>query len=177
MSNSGQASRKEMARVLEEAGYELQEAMLAERAASIAVTPYAVVACVELEDFENLEQHVSDLQAELTELAQEAPSARSWDLYLIVLLARSAQDADQRSLIEAIESDTAYTRKFIHAGLVAEELDQALRPLLPLRPAAKLKINDPLAELRSELLAVGVERPTVEEAISSFESENEVTLR
>jgi hypothetical protein len=177
MSDPGSAHRKDVTRVLKDAGYEVHERLLAEREASIATSPYAVIACVELEQFKCLEENVSDLQAELTGLAREAPSARSWDLYLVVLLVPRAQDAEQRSLIEAIESDTAYARKFIHAGVTVEGLDQALRPLLPLHPAAQLEIEDPLAELRTELLAVGVEEPTVEEAISSFEREDEVTLQ
>jgi hypothetical protein len=177
MSDSGPAGHKDVAKVLEGAGYEVHERLLAERQACIAATPYAVVACVELEDFDRLEEYVSDVQAELTQLASEAPSARSWDLYLVVLLAQLAQDSEQRSLIEAIEGDTAYTRKFVYTGLAVDGLDQALRPLLPLRPVAQLEIEDPLEELRIELLAIGVEKPTVEEAISSFENGDEVILR
>lgn len=177
MSASEPVRRKDVAALLESSGYELQERRLADREATVAATPYALVACVELGGWEELGQRVSDIQADLTELASEAPSARSWDLYLVMLVEGAAENAEQRALVEAIEGDTRYARKFVHAGLATEDLDQALRPLLPLRPPVNFEIADPFEELRSELLAVGVEEAMVEQAIGSFESEDEVQLR
>jgi hypothetical protein len=171
------AGRKDVGVILETAGYDLQERLLADHEATIAATAYALVACIELDGPEELTKQVSDVQAEFTQLAREAPSARSWDLYLVFLLSRGAEEEDQRSSIEAIESDTTYARKFVYAELAGEDLDQALRPLLPLRPAADLEIDDPITELRKELLAIGVAKQTVDEAIISFENKNEVTLR
>jgi hypothetical protein len=177
MSERKPVRREDVAKLLESAGYEVQERRLAECEATVAATPYALVACVEPGGWDDLVQRVSDVQADLTKLASEAPSARSWDLYLVVLLEEAAESAAQRALVEAIEGDTSYTRKFVHVGLVRDHLDQALRPLLPLRPPADFRIADPFQELRGELLAVGVEEATVEQAIDSFKSEDEVRLR
>lgn len=171
------ARRKDVAALLESAGYELQERRFAESETTVAATPYALVACAELDGWGGLDQRVSDIQAGLTELAEEAPSARSWDLYLVVLVADAPASAAQRALVESIEGDTRYARKFVHAGVVGEDLDKALRPLLPLRPPADFEIADPIEELRGELLAIGVEGATVEQALGSFTNEDEVQLR
>jgi hypothetical protein len=171
------AHRKDVGALLESAGYELQEREFADVKATLAATPYALVACVELNDWAQMDQRVFDVQADLTELAEEVPSARSWDLYLVVMVEEAPVNPAQRALIEAIEGDTHYARKFIHAGIDVKDLDKALRPLLPLRPPADFEIADPIEELRSELLAIGVEGATVEQALGSFASEDEVELR
>ncbi|HEY5941715.1 MAG TPA: hypothetical protein VIT89_02490 [Solirubrobacterales bacterium] len=173
---SGKVTRGDVAALLGKHGYQLGEHRLGDWEATIAATPYALVACIEIGGWDDLLRQVADVQAELTTIDAAAPSPRSWDLYLVVLVDEAATDPDQRALVEALEGDTSYTRKFVHAGLNPEELDQALRPLLPLRPPAKLEVADPLEELRAELLAIGVEKKTVDSAILSFESRNEVEL-
>jgi hypothetical protein len=173
---SGKVARDDVAALLGANGYELDEHRLGELEATLATTPYALVACVEMGNWGDLEHRVADVQAELTAIDATAPSPRSWDLYLVVLVDAPATSPAQRALVEALEGDTSYTRKFVHAGLDQAELDQALRPLLPLRPPAKLEVAEPLEELRGELLAIGVEEETVEAAILSFKSEDEVGL-
>lgn len=176
MSAGESAGRADVGAALEKAGYEIGERTLAGSRATVASTPYALVACIESAEWTGLAERVAEIQAELTQLAEEAPSARRWDLYLVVLLATAPADAEQRACVEEIESDTRYARKFVHAGVPTDELDRALRPLLPLRPPIGFEIADPFDELRGELLALQIEEATVERAIGSFESEEEVEV-
>src|SRR3954449_185604 len=108
MSASAIAQRSDVARVLEAAGYELQQRRLAECDAIVATTLYALIGCIELGNWSDFYVRVFDAQADLTEVAEEAPSARSWDLYLVVLVHQAASTAEQRALAEAIEGDTRY---------------------------------------------------------------------
>ena len=152
------ARRKDVAALLESAGYELQERRFAESETTVAATPYALVACVELDGWGGLDQRVSDIQAGLTELAEEAPSARSWDLYLVVLVADAPTSADQRALAESIERSALvtsgwgpriWTRRFGRCSRCAR------------RPTSKSLIrlrNSAVSSLRSELRGLRLSR-------------------
>jgi hypothetical protein len=173
---SKSASRNDVAELLQTAGYELEDRALGGFTATIASSPYAVVACVEVSGWKDFAGNVMDVQADLTRLAEGAPSARNWDLYVVALVNEGSPDARRRSEMEQLESDTNYARKFVFGGLVLEKLDAALRPLLPLRPAANFAISDPLAELRAELLSDGVDRRLVDVALQSFDARDEVEV-
>jgi hypothetical protein len=97
-------------------------------------------------------------------------------LYVVVLVDRADLDAERRTVIKRLESDTRYARKFVYAGVAKSDLDTALRPLLPLRPAAEFAVPDPLVELRAELIKGGVDKNVVDTALGSFDSEERVEV-
>jgi hypothetical protein len=176
MGDSTLARQEDVAAHLASAGYELESRTLAGLEATIASNAYALIVCIEAGEWDGLSDFVNDAQADLTRLVEEAPSARNWDLYVVVVVADPKTDSERRAVIEKLESDTRYSRKFIHAGLPKADLDAALRPLLPLRAAADFAIPDPLNELRTELLATGVDERVVETALESFAADDEVRV-
>jgi hypothetical protein len=166
----------DVAELLRAAGYEVATRELAGREAVLGETPYALVACVEFDDWSDLDERVFDVQAALTQVAAEVPSPRAWDLYLVVLVLRRAQEAAQRAQAEAIEADTRYARKFVRIAIAKDELDRALRPLLPLREPVGLEIRDPLNELRGELRALGIADDIADAAINTFQQTDTVEV-
>ncbi len=157
-------------------GYTVQEI---EREATgnalVAETPYALVLCFEAE-WEQLEDRVEQVQAELTNMAAEHPSPRSWDLYVVVVL----QQVDRRfdAVREAIENDIRYARKIVVplTDGTRAEAERALRPLLPLKPITELPLIDPLQAVRRELLELKVDAQLVEAAVRGFEHNSEVRV-
>lgn len=176
MSSSELARATDVAELLRKSGYEIAVRKLADREAVLGETAYALVACVEFDTWESLDEHVFDVQGALTRMAQEAPSARSWDLYVVALMRTPTSDAADRALAEMIEADTRYARKFVRVAIPSSELDRALRPLLPLRPPADLDIGDPLRELRDELLSLDVEDDVADRALEAFREHESVEV-
>src|SRR4051794_2281319 len=84
MSAASLASLADFSAELEAAGYRVAPAKLGERTAVLAESPYALVALIEVASCAGLREEVGDAQASLTRIAAEAPSARSWDLYLVL---------------------------------------------------------------------------------------------
>lgn len=175
MTNSNLATIADVRDLLRTAGYAVQRRNLADKDAILAETPYALVACAEFATWEQLQEQVSDLQAAATGLAAEQSSARSWDVYVVALV-NAPGEAHDDVIAETIEADTSYARKFVRAAVRREDLDRALRPLLPLRGAAKLQITDPLAELRTELRDLDVPDDVADVAVSSFAHTEEVQV-
>jgi hypothetical protein len=142
----------------------------------VAETPHALVLCTRC-TWETLEATVDEAQAELTHLSARHPSARSWDLYLVVSIAQSADEAHEIQR-ERVEHDTRYARKFVVAGPTTDDeaLQRALRPLLPLRPTDSVHLDDPLAAMRDQLLAGGQDAEVIERALASFRSDGEVEV-
>jgi hypothetical protein len=176
MSSGELARAKDVADMLRDAGYDVDVRDLAAHQAVVGETPYALVACVEFDTWKSLDEHVFDVQGALTRLAQEAPSARSWDLYVVALILAPMSSAAERALAEMIEADTRYARKFVRVAVRLPELDRALRPLLPLRPPAELGVGDPLIELREELLNLNVDQDVAERALAAFRQNEEVEV-
>lgn len=172
-----QARLSDVADALSTAGYEIIPYDLAGLEAVIGETRYALVACFELDGWEGLDETVFDVQAALTRVAEEAPSARAWDLYLVVLVIAEVAESASRAVADAIEADTRYARKFVRYGVTHATLDRALRPLLPLREPASLELTDPLAELRAELRALDVDDDVADLAVESFADTNVVEVR
>jgi hypothetical protein len=177
MSEDGLASVEGVAQALQEAGYTVAAGQLAGEQAVLAETPYALVGCVELVDWDGLEERVFDIQAALTRVAEEAPSALAWDLYLITLLRTPPPSPAAAASVEAIENDTRYTRKFVHAALPADALDRALRPLLPLRAPVAISLGDPLEDLLNELFELDVDERVARTAVQSFKDHDAVEIR
>jgi hypothetical protein len=158
----------DVAHLLGVAGYTLETRKLAGFEAVLGETPYALVACVELNDWATLGEQVFDVQAALTHVAEREPSARAWDLYVVALIRTTTRDAVHRAVAESIEADTRYARKFVRIAVEQDQLDRALRPLLPLRPPADLRIAEPLAELRDELRELDIADPIADAAMAAF---------
>jgi hypothetical protein len=179
MSAASLAGLTDFAAVLESAGYRIAPAQLEERAAVLAESPYALVALIEVASCASLREDAGDAQAALTRIAAVAPSARSWDLYLMLhVLAVSSDPADDL-LIEEVEADTRYVRKFVRVAIDALDLDaidRALRPLLPLRPMPQFDLADPLDALRAELYALDAPKDLVDAAIASFQNDMTVSI-
>ena len=145
----------------------------------LAESPYALVCCFEASEWGDLLQRVSDVQAELTQLAARAPSPRRWDLYVVVHMLTRAPGPAQEALAEAIEADTRYTRKFIRMTIPRDDLkplETALRPLLPLRPAAVFDLIEPVEALRRELYDLDVPHGVADVALAAFVQDDEVEV-
>ncbi|MBA3566220.1 MAG: hypothetical protein M3470_09535 [Chloroflexota bacterium] len=162
--------------VLADGGYTVQDIELEDVGRALAAeTPYALVVCFAAE-WEELEDRVEHAQAGLTNLAATHPSPRSWDLYVVAVLQRADPRFD--AVREALESDTRYARKIVvtAAGGTIANVERALRPLLPLRPVAKIPLLDPLQAVRRELLELGVDLVLVDAALDVFERTSEVRV-
>jgi hypothetical protein len=143
----------------------------------LAETPHAVVLCVRA-TWESLNVTSNEAQAQLTHLAAGDPSARNWDLYVVIAITQVAGEAEEVAR-ERLEHDTRYARKLIVAGPAITDplaLHTALRPLLPIRPTASVHLADPLAAMHEALLTNGLDGPTVGLAITSFSSTGEVDV-
>lgn len=142
----------------------------------LAETPYAVVACVEFDDWSALEERVFEVQAAFTRLVEYQPSLRDWDLYMAIHVLVVPPDPLLRRVAEKIEADTRYTRKLVRVALAPDELERALRPLLPLRPAAEFDLQEPLDQLQHELESDDLGSDLVHKAIDAFRRGEEVEV-
>ena len=179
MSTGTTAQLGTFAKVLGEAGYAVELRELASQDVLLAESPYALVAVMEATAWDGLVEHVSDVQASLTKLAETAPSVRRWDLYLFVHVTVSSGDPTEDIIAEEIESDTRYARKFVRAVLPADDveaLDRALRPLLPLRSPAAFDLSEPLDAVRRELRELKLPDQLADAAIDSFMQGKEVKV-
>jgi hypothetical protein len=172
------ASLASLGSVLETAGYRVARTQLGERAAVLAESPYALVALIEVPSCANLFEDVGEAQAALTRIGAQAPSARSWDLYLLVHVLAVTNDPAEDLLIEEVEMDTRYARKFVRVAIGADDpdVDRALRPLLPLRQMSQFDLTDPLDALRAELYALDAPKDLVDTAIRSFQNDMTVSV-
>jgi hypothetical protein len=165
------------ARVLREGGFTV-DGLKAERLGPslLAETPHALVLCTRC-TWETLHDTVEEGQAQLTHLSARHPSARTWDLYLVVVIAQVADEAHEIQR-ERVEHDTRYARKFVVAGPTTDDeaLRRALRPLLPLRPTESVHLDDPLAAMRHQLLAGGQDAALVDKAVAFFRSNGEIKV-
>lgn len=174
------AELEDLQGVLTNAGYHCRVSPLGRFSrVLLAENPYALVAAVETESWGKLVELVSDLQAELTHLALrgERMSIR-WDLYVLVHVRNPTLQPIESVILDRVESDMKYARKFVRVNLTRDEvvLDRALRPFLPLRPAAALDMTDPMDLLRVELATEGVDSDLVKHALSQFVTTGEVTI-
>lgn len=174
------ATLTEIGAVLETCGYRVRAARF-EFGGQVIVAEslYAVVGCVEVEDWTELRETVEDFQAELTRLSTRSLSARRWDLYVFAHVLVKARNSSDESLAEVIESDTRYARKFVRVALPEGDrpaLERALRPLLPLRAAPEFEGFEPIDELREQLRDLGVPDNVAEAALTSFTRTNEVSV-
>jgi hypothetical protein len=145
----------------------------------LAETPDALVCCFHTEHWGSLRQDVSDAQASLTQLAAEVPSARRWDMYLVVHLPGKPPGLLEEAAVEAIEADTSYMRKFVRMGVVfhdSKAVERALRQLLPLQSVPVFDIIDPLELLRNELRELDIAEEIAATAIASFQLSSEVSV-
>jgi hypothetical protein len=168
MSGSQLAGLADVEKLLAGAGYALRPGELAGLPVLIGESPYALIACVELDEWDHLDERIFDVQAALTRVAAEAPSARNWDLYIVGLVRAEGRDPVHRAITESIEADTRYARKFVRVALRPDGLERALRSLLPLHPPAGLGIANPLGELRTELRELDIDDADAETALESF---------
>lgn len=146
----------------------------------LAQSPYALVAGLEVESWDGLAERVSDLQAELTRLTSATDQTwMRWDLYVLVHVRSLALKSVEGAVLERIESDTKFARKFVRVNLLRNEvtLDQALRPLLPLRQPVTLNVGNPLDLLTAELEKQGIDRAFINQVIHDFKSTGEVVVQ
>jgi hypothetical protein len=172
------ASLEDFARVLTEAGYAVEVRELAGERVLLAETAYILLACMDVDALKDLSHRVSDVQAALTQVAAAAPSARRWDLYLLIHIRVPVSDRDEGPL-EELQADTRYVRKFVRVRIDSDEpdsLDRALRPFLPLRPAAVFDLLDPLEALRRELIELDLPAHLADAALSAFGRTQEVVV-
>jgi hypothetical protein len=161
------------------AGYTVEVRDLAKERLLLAETPYALLACMEVETCDELPRRVADVQAALTQLAAAAPSPRRWDLYVLVHVRTPVTDPADQAVIETIEADTKYARKFVRVLISVDDpdsLDRALRPFLPLRPAAAFDLFEPLVALRRELLELDLPAYVADAALAAFDRDEEVVV-
>lgn len=175
------ADLQDLSEVLQEAGFNCEVSTLgAFPRVLIARNAYGIVAALEVESWLSLEERASDLQAELTHLAlsQDEQGGVRWDLYVLLHVRNEGLQSVQADLVERLEADTKYARKFVRVNLIrdAAVLDRALRPFLPLRAVANFKAGNPLQLLEQELLVEGIPPSDLQAALSSFQASGEVVL-
>jgi hypothetical protein len=174
------AELEDIERLLQSVGYTTQLAPLGHFSrVLLAENPYALVAAIELDSWDNLAEHVFDIQAELTQLAANAERMSiRWDLYVLIHVRTPGLKSIPMDALDAVESDTKYARKFVRVNLARDlaVLDRALRPFLPLRPAFAFRTVNPVDLLRAELLEEGVSADLVDHALRRFQATGEVTL-
>jgi hypothetical protein len=169
----------DFAEVLRNSGYTIEYGELAGVKVLLGETPYALVACMEAESWDDLARRVSDVQAALTQLASQAPSPRRWDLYLVVHVLVRAASAAEEATADELEADTHYVRKFVRTAVDLERdgsLDRALRPLLPLRTTPEFDVTEPLDVLRQELHDLRLPDDVADAAIDAFRRGKEITV-
>lgn len=174
------AELEDLQAILSEAGYVCRIGSLGRFSrVLLAENPYALMAGIETESWSGLHELVSDIQAELTHLAigAEHMSVR-WDLYVLLHVRSPGLTSIEGGLLEQVEADTKYARKLVRVNMTRdkETLDRALRPLLPLRPAAALEGSDPVELLRAELLDQDIDEDVVHHALARFVQTGEVTV-
>jgi hypothetical protein len=177
MSAAGPATFDDMDAVLTNAGYTVVRSELAGTRALLAETPYSFVGVVEIDGWEDLTERVSDLQAALTHTVEEVPSARDWDLYLVIHVLKRPTNPVHQGVAGKLEADTRYTRKLVRVAIAPAQLDRALRPLLPLRPAAQFDLVEPLNEMRKELQELKLDDKIADAAVAAFRRDEEVQVR
>lgn len=180
MNAEGLARITDLVDILTDAGYQCSrrettrgESML------VGENAYGLVAIVEATALDTLEQLVSDAQAELTRFVVSGRvSTLRWDLYVFALAMFDPVPPHAVEVADDLESDTRYARKFVKVNLSrdAGALDQALRPLLPLRTVPATTLTDPLELMRERLTAAGVPEIVATGAIDSFLATGEVTV-
>jgi hypothetical protein len=160
--------------VLHDGGYAVEPQDLpALGLALLAETEHALVLCITAV-WDTVEEDLEEAQARLTRLAAIHPSPRSWDLYVVAVITDDRDDPRR----EMLEGDTRYARKLILVGVgqSTTRAERALLSLLPLRPTARFTATDPLAGVRDELLAQGVEADVADTALASFVSAGRVDV-
>lgn len=173
------AELQDLSNILREADFRCEITTLGPLArVLVGVNPYCVLAIVDASADEDLRRIVSDAQAELTQLAlRSQPSSIRWDLY-VLLHVRTDGGAVETDLIEYIESDTKYARKFVRIDVKRDRrsMDRALRPFLPLRAAARVESGDPIELLRTALREQNLDAHTIDAALVSFVNTGSVVL-
>ncbi len=97
-----------------------------------------------------LENWVADFREVVAahQLGLRRAQAKSWNAYTVLLAAQPPSVAELVTLA-AIEEDLTGTRKIARAGVTdADELRQALLPLLPIQSAPRLEFVDMGGEIR-----------------------------
>jgi hypothetical protein len=158
--------------ILEEGGYLVGKRTYGETSFLLAETLYSLVMVVSVPTDE-IDRFVDQMQAHLTQQAALHPSARRWDLYLVLVVGGDSGHVD--AVRERFEADTRYARKLVVTQRDGRLRDY-LRPLLPLEPSPDISLSAPLREMRRELLAERVDADIVEAAIRSFEVHGEVRI-
>jgi hypothetical protein len=179
MTSKKLATLDDIAAVLANAGYITEHRAIGpdEIPVLLAETPEAFIAIVEVAARGELTGLADQAQAALTHVAAAAPSLRMWDLYLVLhVLEAPVRDDEFDLAVERIEADTAYSRKLVRLAIGTDELDAALRPLLPIRTVPTFDTEQPLQLLLAELVDLGVGRDTATAAIESFQTNEEMTL-
>jgi hypothetical protein len=180
MTDARIAQLEDLADALAEGGYTVELRRLGDQTVLLGETLYALVACMETDDWAELERRVYDTQAELTRFAAMAPSPRIWDLYLFVHLTTTPPSAAEESIAETIEADTHYVRKLVRVAIDANKegaIDRALRPLLPMRPTPQFDIAEPVELLRRELRELELPDEIANAALDDFQRGKEISPR
>jgi hypothetical protein len=85
----------------------------------------------------------------------------------------------EEAIVEEIEADTRYARKFVRVVIPSDDpeaLEKALRPLLPLHPAPEFDLVEPLEALRTELYELDISHEVADAALNAFSQNDEVVV-
>jgi hypothetical protein len=145
--------------------------------------PYAIVAVLAFETWDDLTEGWPDAQGVLVELISAhltRPEPKSWDGYL-VLLTPGVPPSTARSQLAAIRYDTNRVRKLVAAGdelRTLDDVEQALLPLLPLEVESQVESAPALLERLPALLAErGIDVRAARAAIDAFASNESILER
>lgn len=165
---------EQAAEILREHGLAAAPRVLAGLTEAVLVieSPYLLAVLLAGERWSDLGDDVFNAQVALANWAGGLDtSSRRWDLYVVVLLERRPETAEEGAQIERIEADTSLTRKVVRSGVLTTDHDRvrdALRPLLPLEPVGRTVLPDLAVALEERLRMHGVEPEIAEQAVSGF---------
>lgn len=137
----------------------------------IAESDLFVVAVVDIDDFDQVEQLESAAVQELAQrLRHSGVGAKRWDTYLVLLSATRPTDAEDVASLDAIERDTRGVRRLASVGTdpTDEAVERALRPFIAMQTSGSKMLSDPFDELEAQLAMHGVSPETAARTVGNF---------
>ena len=138
--------------------------------------PLLVVAVLKATKWSEVADHIEEWVVAVADLvAERDPSARQWDLTILLLLDR-ALGPDEVPAAAAWTSSTSYARRVVADRLGERALEEALAPILPIGLQQPAKAEKSLFDRLRIQLALDLGDDAANLAVASFENTGEVQI-
>lgn len=158
--------------LLREAGYVTSPRLLdgVEVPLVVAESPYALGVLIAGERWADVHENVDAAEVALANWSsRDDASSRRWDVYVVIILRRWPETAEEGAAIEQAEANTELARKIVRSHVVDDDdLRRALRPLLPLVPVGRAAMPDVSVALEERLRVHGIEPQLAASAVAGF---------